>query len=115
MPDEEEKQMQENNIQVALAQKLIDLDDAIDIREVKNIKLANQLLKVKRKNKQKRDQLIQQQNIQAQSKANAQSQQVAAQAEVQKNQAKANTEMQLEQQKNELKLQYLQEEARVKK
>jgi hypothetical protein len=115
MPDEEEKQMLENNIQVALAQKLIDLDDAIDIREVKNIKLANQLLKVKRKNKQKRDQLIQQQNIQAQSQANAQSQQVAAQAEVQKNQAKANTEMQLEQQKNELKLQYLQEEARVKK
>ena len=48
-PDEEEKQMLENNIQTALAQQLIDLDDAIDIREVKNVKLANQLLKIKRK------------------------------------------------------------------
>ena len=54
-PDEEEKQMLENNIQTALSQGLIDLDDAIDIREVKNIKLANQLLKIKRKAKQDRD------------------------------------------------------------
>jgi hypothetical protein len=115
MPDEEEKAMLENNIQVALGQGLIDLDDAIDLRGVRNIKLANQLLKVKRRKKQERDQIIQQQNIQAQSQANAQAQQVAAQAEVQKNQAKAQTDAQLEQSKNELKIQYLEEEARVKK
>ncbi len=115
LPDEEEKQILENNIQQALAQKLIDLDDAIDLREVRNIKLANQLLKVKRKKKQERDQQIQQQNIQAQSQANAQAQQAAAQAEVQKNQAKAQSDMQLEQGKNQLKISYLQEEAKVKK
>mgnify|MGYP003108988688 CR=1 FL=1 len=115
MPDEEEKAMLENNIQVALSQGLIDLDDAIDLRNVRNVKLANQLLKVKRRKKQERDQIIQQQNIQAQSQANAQAQQVAAQAEVQKNQAKAQTDAQLEQSKNELKIQYLEEEARVKK
>ena len=115
MPDEEEKAMLENNIQIALSQKLIDLDDAIDLRGVRNIKLANQLLKVKRRKKQERDQILQQQNIQAQSQANAQAQQVAAQAEVQKNQAKAQTDAQLEQSKNELKIQYLEEEARVKK
>ena len=81
--------MLENNIQTALAQKLIDLDDAIDIRNVRNVKLANQLLKIKRKKKQQRDQQIQQQNIQAQASANAEAQQAAAQSEIQKNQAKA--------------------------
>ena len=115
MPDEEEKAMLENNIQVALSQGLIDLDDAIDLRDVRNVKLANQLLKVKRKKKQERDQLIQQQNIQAQAQANQQAQQVAAQAEIQKNQAKAEIDSKLESQKAELKSRYLQQEAQVKK
>ena len=115
LPDDEEKQILENNIQVALGQGLIDLDDAIDLREVRNIKLANQLLKVKRKKKQERDQQIQQQNIQAQSQANAQAQQAASEAEIQKNQAKTQSDMQLEQGKNQLKIAYLQEEAKVKK
>jgi len=115
MPDEEEKQILENNIQQALAQKLIDLDDAIDLRDVRNIKLANQLLKIKRKKKLERDQAMQQQNIQAQSQANQEAQQAAAQSEIQKNQAKAQIDMQLEQQKNNLKLQYLEKEAAVKK
>ena len=73
-PDEEEKAVLENNIQMAIAQKSIDLEDAIDVREVKNIKLANALLKLRRKKKMERDQLIQQQNIQAQAQANQQSQ-----------------------------------------
>jgi len=115
LPDEEEAAKLENNIQIALSQKLIDLDDAIDIREIKNIKLANQLLKVKRKKKAERDQQAQQQNIQTQAQANAQAQQVAAQAEMQKNQAKAQAELQMEQTKTQLKIQYLQQEAEVKK
>ena len=115
MPDEEEKAMLENNIQVALGQKMIDLDDAIDLRDVRNVKLANQLLKVKRKKKLQRDQMMQQQNMQAQAQANAQQQQVAAQAEVQKNQAKTQAEAQLEQTRNDLKIKYLHQEASVKK
>ena len=115
LPDEEEKAILENNIQAALAQQSIDLDDAIDLRNVRNVKLANELLKVKRKRKAQRDQLIQQQNIQAQAQANAQAQQVAAQTEVQKNQAKTQSEAQLEQAKNQFKIQYLQQEAQVKK
>ena len=115
MPDDEERQMLENNIQIALSQQLIDLDDAIDLRDVRNIKLANQLLKVKRKKKQERDQAIQQQNIQAQSQANTQAQQQAAQTEMQKDQAKAQTEIQLEQQKNQFKIEYLKQEAQIKK
>ena len=115
LPDEEEKAMLENNIQVALGQKMIDLDDAIDLRDVRNVKLANQLLKVKRRKKLQRDQLMQQQNMQAQSQANAQQQQAAAQAEVQKNQAKTQAEAQLEQTRNDLKIKYLHQEASVKK
>ena len=115
LPDEEEKQILENNIQVALSQQMIDLDDAIDLRAVRNIKLANQLLKVKRKAKASRDQAMQQQNIQAQAQANAQAQQVAAQAETQKSQAKAQAEAQLEQTRNQLKTQYLQAEVQAKK
>jgi hypothetical protein len=115
MPDEEEKQILENNIQIALSQQLIDLDDAIDLRDVRNIKLANQLLKIKRKKKLERDQKMQQQNIQAQSQANQEAQQAAAQAEVQKNQAKTQSDAQLEQTKTQLKIQYLQQEAQVKK
>ena len=114
-PDEEEKQMLENNIQTALAQQLIDLDDAIDIREVKNVKLANQLLKIKRKKKLERDQKMQQENMRAQSEANAQAQQAAANAEIQKNQAKAEADIQIETLKAEGKMNYLQEEVRLKK
>jgi len=115
MPDAEEKQLLENNIQTALAQQLIDLDDAIDIREIRNVKLANQLLKIKRKQKQERDQKIQQENIKAQADANAQAQQAAAQAEIQKNQAKTQADLQLEQARNQARLTQLQEEVRLKK
>ena len=115
LPDEEEKALLENNIQAAIAQQSIDLDDAIDIREVRNIKLANQLLKLKRKQKAERDQALQQQNMQAQAEANSQQQQAAAQAEIQKNESKVQTETQLEQAKNGLKIEYLNQEAKVKK
>ena len=115
LPDEEEKQMLENNIQVALGQKTIDLDDAIDLRGIRNIKLANQMLKVKRKAKVAKDQAMQQQNMQAQAAANAQQTQAAAQAEVQKAQGKSQAEAQLEQTRNSLKIQYLQAEIQAKK
>ena len=114
-PDDEEKGMLENNIQTALSAGLIDLEDAIDIREVKNLKLANQLLKLRRKKKLERDQMMQQQNIQAQAQANAQAQQVAAQAEVQKDQALFQTKAQLEQMKSQLEQQKMQSEVEAKK
>jgi len=115
MPDEEDKARLENNIQVALGQGSIDLDDAIDLRNVRNVKLANQLLKIKRQTKAKNDQLAQQQNIQAQAKANAQAQEAAAQAEITKANAKTQAEAQLEQTKNQLQINYLQQEVASKK
>ena len=114
-PDEEEKQMLENNIQTALSAGLIDLDDAIDIRDIRNIKLANQLLKIRRQKKLERDQQMQQQNIQAQAQANAQAQQVAAQAEIQKNQALTAQKAELEQVKAQIDSQRLMQEAQLKK
>ena len=114
-PDEEEKALLENNIQVAVAQQAIDLEDAIDLREIKNIKLANQLLKLRRKQKQEKDQAIQQQNIQAQAQANMQTQQAAAQMDAQKNMQKAQAEGQLEQMKAQIESQKMQQEVAHKK
>ena len=114
-PDDEEKQLLENNVQQALSAGLIDLSDAIDIREVKNLKLANQLLKVRQKKRQERLQEEQQANIQAQAQANAQAQQVAAQAEVQKDQALFQTKSQLEQLKGQIEQQRISVEVGAKK
>ena len=114
-PDDEQKQMLENNIQMALTQQTIDLEDAIDLREIKNVKLANQLLKIRRKKKMEADQAAQQQNIQAQAQANAEAQQVAAQAEVQKQQALTQQKLQLEQAKSKFELERLMQEVNLKK
>jgi len=114
-PDEEEKALLENNIQVALSQQNIELEDAIDVREIKNLKMANSLLKIRRKKKIDRDQKIQQQNIQAQSQANIQAQQAAAQMEVQKNQALTQSKGELAQMESQLEMQRMQAEGELKK
>jgi len=114
-PDEEERQMLENNIQMALGKELIELSDAIDLREIKNIKLANQMLKIKRQKKLERDQEIQKANIEAQSQANQQSTAAAAQAEIQKNQAINASKLEMEQVKAELDSRKMMQEVQHKK
>ena len=114
-PDEEEKQLLENNIQMAITQKQIELEDAIDVREIKNLKLANQLLKLRRKRKQERDRAMQLENIQAQSQANAQSAQAAAQADMQKQQGIAQSKVQIAQAQSQFDIQKLEKEAQIKK
>ena len=115
MPDEEEKAMLENNIQMALQQQIIELADAIDLREIKNVKLANQLLKLRREKKLRKDQMMQQQNMQMQAQTNIQTQQAAAELEVQKEMAKAQAEAQLEQMKAQLEAQKQAQEVEYKK
>tara|TARA_R110000850_G_scaffold6710_4_gene25733 strand:- start:826 stop:1710 length:885 start_codon:yes stop_codon:yes gene_type:complete len=115
MPDEEEKQMLEQNIQMALQQQNIELEDAIDLREIKNVKLANQLLKIRRKKKQAKDQMIQERNMQMQSQTNQQAAQAAAQSEMQKNQAKSQLDMQFEQMKSQLDSKKMQESHMLQK
>tara|TARA_Y100000004_G_scaffold132867_1_gene150024 strand:+ start:1629 stop:4016 length:2388 start_codon:yes stop_codon:yes gene_type:complete len=113
-PDEEEKAMLENNIQAALAQQSIELEDAIDIREVKNLKLANQLLKVRRKRKQEQDQQQQMMLQQSQAEANIKQQEAAAQIEMQKKQTDFQVQAELEQLKSQLDSQKLMQESQVK-
>jgi hypothetical protein len=113
-PDEEEKQLLENNIQVALSKENIELEDAIDLRDIKSIKLANQLLKIRRKKKFERDQLAQKQLAEAQAQAQAQAQTQVAQAEVQKQQQLTQSQIELENAKAQLKGANLEKEAQVK-
>jgi len=114
-PDDEEKAVLEQNIQVALQSGQIYLEDAIDVREVKNITLANQILKYRRIQKQKQDQQAQQAQIQAQAQANMQQSEQAAMNEVQKQEALAQTEIQIEQAKSQFEIQRMEQEALIKK
>ena len=114
-PDEEEKQMLENNIQQALSRDQIYLEDAIDIREIKNIKLANQLLKVRRRKKLEQDQATAERNMQMQSQTNIQASQAAAEADVQKNEAITNQKAQLIKIESELEMAKMQQEKELKK
>ena len=114
-PDEEEKQMLEQNIQVALQSGQIYLEDAIDVRNISNMKLANQLLKLRRKEKQVEDQQMQQANIKAQANAQAETAERTAMAELQKNQGMAETTLQIEQGKSQFAIQKMQQEAEIKK
>jgi hypothetical protein len=113
-PDEEERAQLEANIQMALSKQDINLEDAIDIREVRNIKLANQLLKFKRKKKQEADQQQSMQMQQMQAQSQMQVQQMAAQTAQQKIQLEAQAKMQLEQTKTEMSIQRLDAEAKYK-
>ena len=104
-PDDEEQAQLENNIQVALQQGGIDLEDAIDLRNIKNLKLANQMLKIKRKAKAKQDQANQQANIAAQGQSQASTAEKTAMAEVQKQEAIMGANVQFEQSKNQMEIQ----------
>jgi len=113
-PDEEEKQLLENNIQMSLQKEQINLEDAIDIRETKNLKLANQLLKLRRKRKFEQDRAMQQQNIQMQTQSNAQAAQASAQADAQKQQVITQGKAQLAQVEAQLDSQKMEREAEIK-
>ena len=114
-PEDEEKALLEQNIQVALQTQAIALSDAIDIRQIKNIKLANQFLKLRQNQKIKREQEQQQANIQAQAQANAEASEKAAMAEVQKQQALTQEKVSIEQAKSQFEIQRMQTEAQIKR
>jgi len=113
-PDEEQKAQLEGNIQMALSKGDINLEDAIDIREIKNLKLANQLLKLKRQRKQeredsmvmKRDAMVAQQQLQ--------SQQIAAQSAMQQIQAETQSKIQIKQAEISFEIEKLNKEAELK-
>lgn len=114
-PDDEEKAQLEQNIQVALQSGGIDLEDAIDLRQVNNLQLANEMLKDKRKKKEQAVQAAQQANIQAQAQANAELAEKAAMSEVQKQQALTAEKVSIEQAKSQFEIQRMQTEAQIKR
>ena len=113
-PEEEEKAQLEQNIQMALQQGGIDLEDAIDIRQIHNLKLANDLLKQKRKKRQAMEQQQAQMNIQAQADANAQTAERAAMAEVQKQEALSAQNLNYEKAKSQFDIQRMQVASQIK-
>jgi len=113
-PDLEEKAQLEANVQMALSKGDINLEDAIDIREVRNIKLANQILKLKRKKKQELDQKNQMMMSQQQADINSQSQQMAAQTAMMKIQAETQSKIQIKQAEVAFEIEKLKNEAMLK-
>ncbi len=114
-PDEEEKAKLEQNIQMALSKQDINLEDAIDIREIKNIKLANQLLKLKRKQKQDREEQMAMQKQAMTAQQNLKAQEMASQLALQKQQAEIQGKMQLKQAEVAFEIEKLKNEAELKR
>ena len=115
IPDEREKEQLEANIQAALSSGSINLEDAIDIRSINNLKLANQMIKLKRKKAAEAAQAAQQANIQAQAQANAQASEAAALAEVQKQQAILDTKLKFEKGKSGFEIERMRVESQIKR
>ena len=114
-PEEEEKAVLEQNIQVAIQNGNIGLEDAIDIRDISNAKLANQLLKFRQNKRKEEAQKAQMANIQAQAQANAETAEKAALYEVQKQQALTQEKVNVEQAKSQFEIQRMQTEAQIKR
>jgi hypothetical protein len=113
-PDEEQKAQLEANVQMALSKGDINLEDAIDIREIKNIKLANQLLKMKRVKKQEREEKMEMQKQQMNAQMQMQAQQMASQTAMQKIQLETEAKMQLKQAEVAFEIQLLQRQSELK-
>ena len=113
-PDEEEKAKLEENIQIALSKGNIELEDAIDIRTIKNVKLANEMLKVKKRNKLKAMQKREDEQSAIQMQINMQSQQAAAEQRMQLAQAEAQSKIAVEQARHQFEMEKMQAEVQAK-
>jgi hypothetical protein len=114
-PDEEQKAQLEANIQMALSKGDINLEDAIDIREIKNLKLANQLLKMKRIKKQDREEKMEMQRQAMVAQQQLKSQEISGQVAVQKFEAEAQSKIRVKEAEMMFDMQKMQAEAELKK
>jgi hypothetical protein len=103
--EDQDKAYLEQNIQMSLQQKEIDIEDSIAIRNMKDINQAERLLVVRRKKRMAKQQEMAMQNSQAQAQAAQQAAQMAAQAKMQEMQMEAQLEAQQLQLKNQLEAQ----------
>jgi hypothetical protein len=114
-PDEEERAQLEGNINMALSKGDINLEDAIDIRELKNIKLANQLLKLKRVTKEEQMMQAEATKQAMQGQIQMQSQQMAAQIAMQKLEAETQSKMKLKQAEISFEIEKMRSEVEFKR
>jgi hypothetical protein len=113
-PDEEQKAQLEANVQMALSRGDINLEDAIDIREIKNLKLANQLLKLKRTNKEQREEKMAMQKQAMIAEQQLRSQEMAAQVSMQKIQMETQSKIQIKQAEVAFDVDKMKQEAMLK-
>jgi hypothetical protein len=114
-PDEEQLAQLEANVQMALSKGDINLEDAIDIRELKNIKLANQLLKLKRVKKQEAEQKAAMEQQAMTNQQQMQSQQLAAQTAMQKIEADTMSKIKIKQAEIAFEIDKMKNEAELKR
>jgi hypothetical protein len=112
--DETEKAYLEQNINQALAQKEIDLEDAIAIRQLRDIDQAERLLIIRRKKRMRSQQEMAQQNSQMQAQANQQTVMASAQAKAQEIQMQSQAKIAEIQADSQAKAQLLQLEYQLK-
>jgi len=115
IPDDQEKEQLEANIQASLQSGSINLEDAIDIRQINNLKLANQMIKLKRKRAAEAAQAANLANIEAQGQANAQASEASAMAEVQKQQAALDTKLKFEKGKSAFEIERMRVDSQIKR
>jgi hypothetical protein len=113
-PDEEQKSQLEANIQMALSKGDINLEDAIDIREIRNIKMANQLLKMKRIKTQDREEKMAMQKQAMIAQQTFKSQEIAAQVAMQKIEMETRSKMQIKQAEVAFDMQRSEQQAMLK-
>jgi len=113
--DDKDRAYLEQNIQIALSQKEIDIEDAIAIRQLRDVDQAERLLVVRRKKRIKQQMEQAQANSQAQAQANIQTAQAASQAKAQEMQLKAQLDMRMEEMKAQLEAQRMQMEHEMRK
>lgn len=113
-PDAQEREYLEQNIQAAIAANLIHLDDAAEIREIKNTKLAHQVMRIRREKKQKQEHERSIESLRVQSEEQTKTAQAQAEAKAQIEQARAQAEIAIETAKAELEMKRQEAEMRLK-
>ena len=113
-PDEEQRAQLEANIQMALSKGDINLEDAIDIREIKNLKMANQLLKVKRMKLQEQRDKMEMMKQQMVAQQNMELQQMASQSAMMKIEAEGQSKMRVKQAEVAFEIERMKAEAGLK-
>ncbi len=113
--DEKDRAYLEQNIQVALSQREIDIEDAVAIRQLRDVDQAERLLIVRRKKRIKQQMDQARANSQAQAQANIQTAQATSQAKAQEMQLKGQIDMKMLEMKSQFEAQRMQMEHEMRK